>query len=182
MESQPISLDEPPAKHDDFRRFLEIYFSQWKIFSRSRGKRSRLLSRFLKSWKDAMDTNNVEKQMLGRVRRTLFLARTRHCLNHWTGIMETSFILHGYQLHRILHYLKYSTFLCLPPTFVHQSPRLLLIQHWKLVRLLFLFITLWRPWEITYSFIVTRSSVETSHHYWADHLRSGESLTHYSYM
>lgn len=115
-------------------RLTKSNFLKWYWFSRTRGNRIKLLLSVLKRWKDATDFTRSEARLLRRTRSRLHHTRARQCLQYWMKAMQTSIVLHGYQLHRILNYVKSSPHLCFPPTFVEQNPRLLLIQYWKMVR------------------------------------------------
>ena len=116
-------------------QLISAHFLQWYRFSRSRGKRRKNSLRILEGWKNAIDTNRHDILLLGRAHRALYHTRARRCLHAWTTAMQTSILLHCYQTSQILRYVKNSPLLLLPPTFVHQNPRLLLIQYWKKVRL-----------------------------------------------
>lgn len=86
-----------------------------------------------RGWKAALVQHRADLSMLKMVRKTLQTVRSKQALMKWKNAMSLSLILHAYQLHRFVQYIKKAPYLYLPPTFVHQSDRLLLIQYWKLV-------------------------------------------------
>ena len=118
------------SNHD---RLLTFHLQEWYRFSKCRGERMNILRTFWHGWKSAIVQQRTDILLLKKARRTLQLVRIRRSLRKWMNAIHLSFILHAYQLHRIVTYLEKSPYLCLPPTFVHQSDRLLLIQYWKLV-------------------------------------------------
>jgi hypothetical protein len=117
-----------------FGRVVKTKFLKWYWFSRSRGRRTRLKLSTLDTWKKSIHCKRYEIGLLSQTRRRLRLMRTRRCIKQWLEAMHMAMILHGYQLHLILQYVKSSSYLCLPPTLIEQNPRLLLISYWKRVR------------------------------------------------
>jgi len=127
-------LHQKVALETHAHRLAKFHLNEWYRFSRTRGKRMKLLSRSIYIWKDAINRNRSEKRLLIEARRAIQHVRARQCVKLWIEAMQSSFILHAYQLHRINRYVRYSPHLCLPVSFTHQSSRLLLIYSWKSVR------------------------------------------------
>ena len=126
--------NEKIALHYAFGRVVKTKFLNWYCFSRSRGKRTRLKLSTLQKWKKSIHCKRYEIRLLSQTRKRLCLMRIRRCVKQWMEAMHMAMILHGYQLHQILQYVKSSSYLCLPPTLIEQNPRLLLISSWKRVR------------------------------------------------
>jgi len=121
------------AIESNHERLLNHHLQHWYRFSQSRGKRINMMNVVWRGWKAALIQHRTDLSMLKKARRTLQTVRSNRSLMKWKNAMRLSLILHAYQLRHIVQYIEKSPYLYLPPTFVHQSDRLLLIQYWKLV-------------------------------------------------
>lgn len=121
------------AIESNHERLLNHHLQHWYRFSQSRGKRIKMMNVVWRGWKAALVQHRADLSMLKKARRMLQTVRSKRALMKWKNAMRLSLILHAYQLHRIVQYIEKAPYLYLPPTFVYQSDRLLLIQYWKLV-------------------------------------------------
>ncbi len=119
---------------------LKSFWTAWFKYSRTRGKRMRLMLSCLRNWKGVILRTYDERRMLGEARRRIQISRGQRCLVQWRGAMRVSLALYCTQIERFTSHVQSQNLLYYPPPLVEKSSCLELIYYWKKVRVVMEFL------------------------------------------
>lgn len=113
---------------------LRQAFIPWHIFCRSRGRLIRTARTCWSIWTKIVTSQRADRRLIDRAKVSIQACRIFFCLELWKKSIYQILLLHGYQLHRLCKYIRYSRILWFPHPWIQSSQKLMTISLWKLVR------------------------------------------------